>query len=147
MKTLTRITVLTAAALILTTAAFGADKAKKAAKPYPLETCVVSGEKLGGMGEAFGFVYEGQQIDLCCKDCKKDFDKDPKKFMAKVAEAAKKVKPYKATTCLVSDEKLGDMGEEFVFVYKAQEIKLCCKSCKKDFDKDPAKYIAKLDKK
>jgi YHS domain-containing protein len=24
-------------------------------------------------------------------------------------------------------------------------VKLCCKSCKKDFDKDPAKYLKKLD--
>ena len=45
-------------------------------------------------------------------------------------------------TCPVSGEKLGgDMGKPFVFVYKEQEVKLCCKSCKKDFDKDPAKYM------
>ena len=45
-------------------------------------------------------------------------------------------------TCPVSKEKLGgDMGKPFVFVYKGQEVKLCCKSCKKDFDKDPAKYM------
>lgn len=127
--------------------ALAADAAKKTtkAKPYPLETCVVSGEKLGGMGEPFAFTHEGQEIKLCCKDCRKDFDKDPAKFMGKVAEANKKVKPYKLETCAVSGEKLGD--ETYAFVYKGQEIKLCCKSCKKDFDKDPAKFTAKLDKK
>ena len=31
-----------------------------------------------------------------------------------------------------------------VFIYKNQEVKLCCKSCKKDFDKDPDKYIVKI---
>lgn len=119
-----------------------AAKAKKADKPYPLETCCVSGEKLDGMGEPFVFSHEGQEIQLCCKSCKKDFDKDAAKFMAKVGEAAKKVKPYKLTTCLVSGEKLGD--DAFAFVHKGQEIKLCCKDCKKEFAKDTAKYLKKL---
>ena len=44
----------------------------------------------------------------------------------------------------VTDEKLGEMGKPFVFEYQGQEIKLCCKSCKKDFDKEPAKYMKKL---
>ncbi len=44
-------------------------------------------------------------------------------------------------TCPVSGEKLGEMGKPNVFSYKGQEVKLCCKSCKKDFDKNPDKYI------
>ena len=47
-------------------------------------------------------------------------------------------------TCPVSGDKLGEMGAPYVFSYKGQEVKLCCKGCKKDFDKDPEKYI-KLD--
>ena len=54
---------------------------------------------------------------------------------------AEKAKPDKLTTCPVSGDKLGEMGKPFVFTYKDQEVKLCCKSCKKDFDKDPAKYM------
>jgi hypothetical protein len=49
--------------------------------------------------------------------------------------------PDLLTTCPVSGEKLDEMGKPFVFVYKDQEVKLCCKGCKKDFDKDPAKYM------
>jgi hypothetical protein len=45
------------------------------------------------------------------------------------------------TTCPVSGDKLGEMGKPYVFVYQDQEVKLCCSSCKKDFDKDPDKYI------
>ena len=57
-----------------------------------------------------------------------------------------KAKPYSPKTCLVSDEKLGgDMGEPYVFEYKDREVKLCCKDCRKDFDKNPAKYIKKLE--
>jgi YHS domain-containing protein len=50
-------------------------------------------------------------------------------------------KPDLLTTCPVSGDKLGDMGKPYVFVYKGQEVKLCCPDCKSDFDKDPAKYI------
>lgn len=62
----------------------GAD-AKTAAKPYPLEVCVVSGEKLGSMGKPFVFVHQGQEIKLCCDGCKPDFEKEPAKFLAKLA--------------------------------------------------------------
>ena len=44
-------------------------------------------------------------------------------------------------TCPVSKEKLGEMGKPVTFVYKGQEVKLCCPSCRKDFDKEPAKYM------
>ena len=33
------------------------------------------------------------------------------------------------------------MGKPYVFVYKGQEVKLCCPDCKKDFDKNPNKYM------
>jgi len=60
------------------------------AKPYPLKTCVVSGEELGKMGEPFRLVYKGQEIQLCCKGCEKDFNKEPEKFLKKIAEASGK---------------------------------------------------------
>ena len=65
-----------------------------------------------------------------------------------------KPKPYTLTTCIVSGDKLGgDMGDPFVFIYKSKkikddpgrEIKFCCKSCLKDFNKDPDAYIKKID--
>jgi YHS domain-containing protein len=57
------------------------------------------------------------------------------------SEAAVQPKPDKLTTCPVSGDKLGEMGKPYVFTYKEREVKLCCKHCRKDFDKDPAKYI------
>jgi YHS domain-containing protein len=54
------------------------------------------------------------------------------------------VKPDKLATCPVSGEKLGEMGKPCVFVYQGQEVKLCCPGCKKDFDKDQAKYLKKI---
>ena len=58
--------------------------------------------------------------------------------------AAAPLKPDKLTTCPVSGEKLGEMGKPYVFDYQGQEVKLCCSGCKKDFDKDPAKYLKKI---
>ncbi|NBV87477.1 MAG: YHS domain-containing protein [Verrucomicrobia bacterium] len=54
------------------------------ASSYPLKVCVVSGEKLGGMGKPYVFTYEGREVQFCCKACLKDFNKDPKKYLAKL---------------------------------------------------------------
>ena len=71
-----------------------ADGAKTDAKvkPYPLDTCIVSGEKLDADAKmkAYTFVYEGQEIKLCCKGCKKKFDKSPETYMKKLSEAPAK---------------------------------------------------------
>ncbi len=123
------------------------DQAKsEKSKPYPLDVCAVSGEALrGDHGEPFVFVSDGREIQLCCKSCQKDFDKNKTAILAKVDAAAKKVKPYQAETCLVSDEKLGEMGEPYVLIRKGQEVKLCCKGCLKPFNKDQAAYLKKLE--
>ena len=52
--------------------------------------------------------------------------------------------PYPLTTCIVSGDKLGDMGKPVMVDYKGQQVGFCCKSCIDDFEKDPAKYLAKL---
>jgi hypothetical protein len=63
---------------------------------------------------------------------------------AATAPAGAKVKPDLLTTCPVSGEKLGEMGKPFVFTNSLQEVKLCCPNCKADFEKEPAKYLAKI---
>ena len=69
-----------------------ADKAdsKPAKDNYPLKTCLVSDEKLGEMGAPYVFKHEGKEVKLCCESCKKDFAKNPAKFMKKLAAAEKK---------------------------------------------------------
>ena len=61
---------------------------------------------------------------------------------APAADGAK-AKPYPLKTCIVSDEKLEE--DTVIKVYDGQEIKFCCKKCIKDFEKDQAKYLKKLD--
>jgi YHS domain-containing protein len=60
------------------------------------------------------------------------------------ADATTNAVPDLLATCPVSGDKLGEMGKPFTFTYQGQEVKLCCGGCKKDFDKDPAKYVAKI---
>ena len=42
--------------------------------------------------DAYVFQYEGRQIKLCCDGCKKDFDKEPAKFIKKLEDAEKNIK-------------------------------------------------------
>jgi YHS domain-containing protein len=56
-----------------------------------------------------------------------------------------KLKPYTLKTCVVSGDKLGEMGDPYVFKYEGREIKFCCKGCLKDFKKEPAKYVKKIE--
>lgn len=82
------------ALLALSLLGFAAEKGKpgdtKNARPYPLKTCIVTDEKLDGdMGKPYAFVHEGQEFKLCCKNCLKDFNKEPAKYVKKLAEAQK----------------------------------------------------------
>jgi len=77
------------AATALTSTARADTSTNAPAKPDRLTTCPVSGEKLGGdMGKPYVFVYQGQEVKLCCSGCKKDFDKDPAKYLKKIQDAA-----------------------------------------------------------
>lgn len=98
MKLIRNLTVIAAALSLVAgpMAGFAADDKKPAdgkkpeVRPYKLETCAVSDEKLGEMGKPFVFEHKGQEIKLCCKSCKKDFDKNPDKFLKKMQESEKK---------------------------------------------------------
>jgi hypothetical protein len=69
------------------------------------------------------------------------------------AEEAGKVDPvpvdrevgkYPLTVCVISGEKLGDHGKPYVLKHEGREVRLCCKSCLKDFQASPAKHLQKL---
>ena len=69
-------------------------------------------------------------------------------FVSGVALAEEKkaeTKAYPLKTCVVSGEKLDSMGEPFVYKHEGREVQFCCKSCLKDFKKDPATYLKKID--
>lgn len=44
--------------------------------------CPVSGDEVGELGKPVYVEYKGKKIGFCCRDCPKDFKKDPEKFAA-----------------------------------------------------------------
>lgn len=65
-------------------------KPKKGANviPYPLETCIVTDNKLGSMGDPKTLIHEGQEIKVCCKPCIAKFEKDPTTYLEKLKKAS-----------------------------------------------------------
>ncbi len=66
----------------------------KAKAEYPLDACMISGDKLegGDMGPPLDYVYrqEGQPdrlIRFCCPHCLRDFKKDAAKFLKQLDDA------------------------------------------------------------
>lgn len=82
------------------------------------------------------FAAASLALASCGKDKSGDADKD----------ASASAGEYPLTTCVVSGEKLGSMGEPIVREHNGTTVKFCCDSCLPDFEKDPEKYIAKLKK-
>jgi len=122
-----------------------AEEIAKQLPSYPMTTCPVSGEELGGMGKVLDLMHEGHLVRLCCKACVKEFQKDPAKTIKAIEEAVvKQQKPsFPAMKCPVSDEDIG--ADAIDMVHGTRLVRLCCKGCKKGFEKDPAATMAKID--
>jgi hypothetical protein len=64
--------------------------------------------------------------------------------------AASARKSYPLDVCVVSDEKLGSMGDSPEYIYRVEGqpdrlVIFCCEGCEEDFNADPAAHLAKLD--
>lgn len=114
---------------------------------YPLDTCVISGKKLGSMGDPVQLVLDGTLVQLCCDGC-------TKRATAKAGEMAQKVrdaafaaqgKTYPLGECVVSGEKLGKDAVAVMFGTKL--VRFCCEKCVAKFEKDPAAFLPKLNAK
>ena len=62
-------------------------------KPYPLDLCIVGGEKLGSMGVPVSLIYQGQQVKFCCSGCQPEFEASPAKFLQKLSVLPKSAAP------------------------------------------------------
>lgn len=185
-----------------------AKAAERIGGPYALDTCPITGKKLGSMGDPLVKMYEGREVRYCCAGCPGRFEKDLPASFAKLDEKIVKdqapiyplkvsvvtgkelpAKPYEyvygnrlvrlgdegekaaflknptmymATldgavveqqgkdyalkTCPVSKEEFGgDMGKPVDVVVAGRLVRLCCKACKKDVEKEPAKFVAMVD--
>lgn len=117
------------------------------ASTYPLDYCLITGEKLGSMGDAVVKVYDGREVKFCCGGCVKPFEKDQAKWMKKLDEAiiSAEMAAYPLETCVVTGEKLGGMGDPVDYVYQNRLVRFCCSGCIAPFKKDPAKYLGLID--
>lgn len=52
-------------------------------------------------------------------------------------------RPYPLEKCVVSGEPF-EHGKPYTFVRNGQEVKLCCKDCLAEFNKNPDKFMAKI---
>jgi len=115
---------------------------------YPLDTCVVSGEKLGSGGMSpVDKVYGNRLVRFCCGACPAQFESDPQKYLSKLDEAviAQQKDHYPLDTCVVSGQKLGSMGEPLNKVYGDRLVRFCCQGCVAKFEASPTKYLKTID--
>jgi len=112
---------------------------------YPLDTCPISHEKLGGMGEPVDMVVEGRLVRLCCGSCKKGVTKDPAAVIKLIDEAvvAKQSVGYPLETCPISGKKIETPVNHVV---GTRLVRFCCNNCPKTFDSDPAKQAEAMQK-
>ena len=83
-------------------------------------------------------------IFACDQDPEHDHDHDHEHGKAEETSSGEDGYPLK--TCIVEDEnKLDSMGEPYVHVWKVTTVKFCCEGCLEDFEKEPEKYLAKLE--
>lgn len=114
---------------------------------YPLETCVVSGDALGGpMGEPVDYVYGNRLVRFCCAGCVDTFNKDAAKYLDQLDAAVieQQRDAYPLDTCVVSGQNLGAMGEPAEYVIANRLVKFCCPHCVAKFEQNPARYLSKL---
>jgi YHS domain-containing protein len=115
--------------------------------PYPLDTCPVSGLKLGQAGPAVVMMYEGRELRFCCGDCIGKFEADPKKYLEQVDRKVieQQLPFYPLTTCMVSEESLDSRTGAVDKVIGNRLVRFCCNGCVRATRKDPAAVLAKLD--
>jgi hypothetical protein len=58
-------------------------------KPYTLDACIVSGQKLDTMCNPYVFTNGTHEIKLCCKGCLGKFNQDSAGYIKKIEEAGK----------------------------------------------------------
>ena len=113
--------------------------------PYPLASDPVTGEKLSD--DAVSHVHEKRHLRFNSEKNVETFKADPAKYLkavdAKLVEMQKE--HYPLTTCPVTGEKLGSMGEPKDVIVGNRLVRLCCAGCEKQVRENPKPVIEKLD--
>jgi YHS domain-containing protein len=112
--------------------------------PKPQTTCPVTGKAIDPKTSPH-VDWQGQRIYFADKPAADVFRKDSEKVFSRIAAEGVTLENIQ-TTCPVSGESLqgGDMGPPVAVSYKGRTIMFCCTMCPPKFEKEPAKYLAKL---
>ncbi len=116
--------------------------------PYPLETCPVSGRRLGEMGSPIVMTHEGREVRFCSQSCISRFQADAPGYLEKIDRkiVEQQLPHYPLTTCPVSKQPLGAMGKPVDRVYNNRLVRFCCRGCVRIFKRSPAEYVVEVDK-
>ncbi len=114
---------------------------------YPLDTCIVSGEKLGSRGEPVNHVHKNRLVRFCCPDCIGAFEKKPAEYLRaldeRIADAQRAA--YPLASCPVMATGLEAMGGIVDITYMNRLVRLCCQPCVTTFEKSPQRYMEMID--
>lgn len=126
----------------------GVSAEERVGDPYTLDTCPISGKKLGSMGDPIALLVEGREVKVCCAGCKDPVTSNPAAIFSKIDDQiiAQQKEAYPLDTCVIGGSKLGSMGDPIDLVVNNRHVRLCCDGCKDKATSDPAAVIAKLDK-
>jgi YHS domain-containing protein len=116
------------------------EKGGKEAEQPAMPLCPVSGEPID-----FGvsIMTDDGPVYFCCPKCMDKYKADPKKFAEKLAGQRKALAamPKIQVTCPVSGKPI----DKKVSIEKdGKKVYFCCEKCPAMYEKDPAKYAAKL---
>jgi hypothetical protein len=113
--------------------------------PYTLDTCPISGGKLGSMGDPIVLTIDNREFRICCAGCKA-------KIISETASVVKDIDAkmvvaqlpyYPLETGLVSGETLGPKAVNLIHFNRL--VRLADRNQAQKFRSDPDTYLAKLD--
>jgi YHS domain-containing protein len=121
--------------------------AKPKPTPYPLESCIVSGERLGEMGDPIVRVYDGREMKFCCGGCVGKFEANRASYLAQIDSMliAQQRPIYPLDTCVVNGTSLDTADGPVEFLVANRLVRTCSTECRAVVEQDPAGYLAKLD--
>lgn len=124
--------------IVFVAVGFAFSEEKVAAKPQT--DCPVMGGKID---KTIYGDYKGVRVYFCCNECPPEFNKDPEKYIKALEDAGmapEKTKPQ--TMCPVMG---GKIDKQFFGDNEGKRVYFCCAACPKEFEKDPAKYVKKME--
>jgi len=112
---------------------------------YPLPTDPVTGEPLGD--DPVILTHDGRELRFAGEASAATFRAAPDEYLPAVDRriAERQRRYYPLTTCPVSGQKLGSMGDPVDLVQGNRLVRLCCGGCTATVREKPGEVIAKLD--